>query len=116
MYCPQYYAQTLVIIDGCQASSAVHSAGGCNGNGWITGPVTTVRDGRMPSKALAETRVVLSAWKWFSEVTWSSTVVLGNHPISVSRMPGKPVDLKRIASPDALPGRTGRWQPEGFPL
>jgi hypothetical protein len=40
----------------------------------------------MSSEALADTRVVLSAWKWFSERTWSITVVLGNDPYSVGKM------------------------------
>jgi hypothetical protein len=40
----------------------------------------------MSPEALADTRVVLSAWKWFSERTWSSIVVLGNHPCSVGRI------------------------------
>jgi hypothetical protein len=40
----------------------------------------------MSPKALADTRVVLSAWKWLSEMTWSSAVVLGNHPYSVGKM------------------------------
>jgi len=72
------------MLDNCPATSAARKAGGSNGYRWITGPITTVRDGRMSPEALADTRVVLSAWKWFSERTWSSTVVLGNHPYSVS--------------------------------
>ena len=35
---------------------------------------------------------------------------------SVSRMPGKPVELDRVVSLDPLHRRTGRWQLEGFPL
>jgi hypothetical protein len=76
-------SKALAVLDGCHASSASHRAGGSNGYRWITGPITTVRGGRMSPEALANTRVVMSAWKWFSEWTWSSIVVLGNHPYSV---------------------------------
>jgi len=74
------------MLDNCPASSASYRAGGSNGYRWITGPITAVCDGHMSPKALADTRVVLSAWTWFSEGTWSSTVVLGNHPCSVRRI------------------------------
>ena len=79
-------SKALAVLDSCPASSASRRAGGSNGYRWITGPITTVRDGRMSPEALADTRVVLSAWKWFSERTWSRTVVLGNHPYSVGKM------------------------------
>ena len=77
--------KTSAKLDRCPAASAAPRAGGSNGYRWITGPITTVRDGRMSPKALADTRVVLSAWKWFSERRCSSPVVLGNHTCSVRR-------------------------------
>ena len=53
---------------------------------WISGPMTTVQDGHIVPKATAVTRVDSAAQQWFSESSGSGTVVLGNQPISVSRI------------------------------
>jgi hypothetical protein len=50
---------------------------------WLTGPITTVRDGHRLPKAVGVTRVRSSAWVWFSECISSDRVVHGNHPYSV---------------------------------
>jgi hypothetical protein len=52
---------------------------------WISDPITTVRDGHKLPKAAATTRDSCAAWKWFTESSRGSSVVLGNRPYSVSR-------------------------------
>jgi len=46
------------------------------------GPITTVRNEHISLNALAVARVGLTTWKWFTESSRSSAVVLGNHPIT----------------------------------
>jgi len=73
-------------LDRCPAASAAPRAGGSIGYRRITGPITTVRDGHKLPKVAAVTRFGVFAWGWFSERTWSSTVVLGNHTCSVRHL------------------------------
>ena len=61
---------------------------------WITGPLTTVRDGQRLPKAVAVTRVRSSAWVWFSECSRGDTVVHGNNPYNVSFMEN--VELRKL--------------------
>jgi hypothetical protein len=53
---------------------------------WISGPITTVRDGHKLPKAAAATRVGCAAWKWFTESSRGSNVDLGNRLCSVRRV------------------------------
>ena len=62
-----------------QARRADHRYG-CK---WISGPITTVHDGRRVPKATAVTRVGSALQKWFSVSSRSGIVVLGNQSISV---------------------------------
>jgi len=52
---------------------------------WISDPITTVCDGHKLPKAAAATRDSCAAWKWFTESSRGSSVVLGNRPYSVSQ-------------------------------
>ena len=50
---------------------------------WISDPITTVHDGHKLPKAAAATRDSCAAWKWFTESSSGSSVILGNRPYSV---------------------------------
>jgi hypothetical protein len=56
---------------------------------WISGPITTVRNEHICHELAAVARVGLATRRWLSETSRSAAVVLGNHPISVSRISGK---------------------------
>lgn len=51
----------------------------------MSGPITTVHDGHKLPKAAAAARVGSATWKWFTESSRGSNVVLGNHPYSVGQ-------------------------------
>jgi hypothetical protein len=56
-------------------ASSSRRAGRSFGHEWITGLITTVRDGQRLPKAVAVTRVSSSAWVWYSECISSDRVV-----------------------------------------
>jgi hypothetical protein len=56
---------------------------------WISGPITTVHDEHICHELTAVARIGLATWRWLSDRSRSTAVVLGNHPISVRRMTGK---------------------------
>lgn len=59
------------------AACPVRGAGRSNGCKWIAGPITTVRNGHIAPKALADTTIALTAWEWLTEGNRSGAVVLG---------------------------------------
>ena len=61
-------------------ASSARRAGRSFGYKWLTGPITTVRDGHRLPKAVAVTRVSSAAWVWFSECISSDTMVHVDHP------------------------------------
>ena len=78
--------QTQNLFNACLAGSTASSASRAArsfGFKWLTGPITTVRDGHSFPKAVAVTRVSSSAWVWFSECSRCYEVVHGNYPNSV---------------------------------
>ena len=80
----QWHNQNLgnACLSGSTASSTSRAGRGF-GHKWLTGLISTVRDGHRLPKAIAVTRVSSAAWVWFSECISSDRVVHGNHPYSV---------------------------------
>ena len=84
---------TQILGNSCLMRPAVFSARTADlstGYKWITGPITTVRREHTLPKSPAVARVGFTTWKWFTESTRSSAVVLGNHPCSVRRTNNSP--------------------------
>ena len=75
----------LLVFQG-QAVLSTRKAACSNCYMWISDPITTVRDGDKLPKAAAANRDSCAAWKWFTESSRGSSVVLGNRPHSVMQL------------------------------